>query len=111
MAVHPNDGLPSLGRKLSELNTAKNRNGALYGFYAFCAFLFVADFLYKKKSYSTAEGIPGFYPLAGLLSCIALVMIAKALRKLVLRDEAFYAPKDTQAEDHPEQDLNSGEAQ
>ena len=36
------------------------------------------------------EGFAGFYPVYGWVGCVALVLIAKLLRKVVMRREDFY---------------------
>ena len=36
------------------------------------------------------EHWPGFYSLYGFVACVALVIAAKELRKLLMRDETYY---------------------
>ncbi len=36
------------------------------------------------------EGWPGFYPIYGFVACVLLVLIAKELRKILMRDEDYY---------------------
>ena len=36
------------------------------------------------------EGWPGFFPFYGFVACVALVLIAKQMRKVLMRDEDFY---------------------
>lgn len=36
------------------------------------------------------ERWPGFYSLYGFVACVALVLAAKELRKLLMRDEDYY---------------------
>ena len=36
------------------------------------------------------EGWPGFYPMYGFVACVALVLVAKQLRKILMRDEDYY---------------------
>ncbi|MBT0958687.1 DUF2975 domain-containing protein [Alphaproteobacteria bacterium KMM 3653] len=83
----------------------KNVDRLVYGLYALCALLFLADFFYKKKYYISAENFPGFYALYGFFACVVLVLCAKVLRRFLMRDEGFYAPQDTESEDHPDHDL------
>lgn len=52
--------------------------------------LVAADFLYEKHALYAAESIAGFYALAGFGSYAVLIVVAKALRKLIKRDEAYY---------------------
>lgn len=36
------------------------------------------------------EGIPGFYAIYGFVGCVVLVLVAKQMRKIVMRDEDYY---------------------
>jgi hypothetical protein len=36
------------------------------------------------------EGLPGFYAIFGFVACVALVLAAKQMRKLLMRDEDYY---------------------
>ena len=55
-----------------------------------CALLFLADAFYHKHVQLAAEAWFGFYGIFGFVACVALVLIAKELRKLLMRDESFY---------------------
>ncbi len=97
---------PWLGQKLMFVDNMKNVDRIVYGLYAVCAILFLADFLYKKKTYLAAEAFPGFYAIYGFVMCAALVICAKLMRLVLKRDEAYYAPQDVEAEDYPEAGLD-----
>lgn len=68
------------------------------------------DLFYTKKTYFDTEHFPGFYALYGFFMCAALVVAAKAMRFLLMRDETYYAPLDVESEDHPEADLDRKDA-
>ena len=36
------------------------------------------------------EGIPLFYPAYGFVACVLLVLVAKQLRRILMRDEDYY---------------------
>ena len=36
------------------------------------------------------EGLPGFYAIFGFVACVALVVAAKQMRKVLMRDEDYY---------------------
>jgi len=55
-----------------------------------CILLFVFDFLVERKTHAPMEQLPGFYPVYGFVGCVLLVLLAKELRKFVMRDEAYY---------------------
>ena len=99
------ENYPILGRKLLWLDNMKNVNRIVYGLYFTCAALFLADFFYKKKTYMDIEDFPGFYAIYGFVMCAALVICARGMRIFLMRDETYYAPKDVESEEYPEEDL------
>lgn len=36
------------------------------------------------------EGFPGFYGIYGFVACVVLVLIAKQMRRVLMRDEDYY---------------------
>ena len=46
-----------------------------------------------------AASIPGFYGIYGFIMCALLVLVAKALRKLLMRREDYYAPRSIDSEE------------
>jgi hypothetical protein len=65
-----------------------------------CAILFGLDFLLHRHVEHPWESFPGFYAIYGFIACVILVMLARELRKVVMRDEDYY--------DHEEEDQDSG---
>ncbi len=61
-----------------------------------CVLLGLADVadliwhIYHKHGIYDVEYLPNFYGFYGLLGCIFLVLSAKQLRKVVMRDEDYY---------------------
>jgi len=55
-----------------------------------CALLALADLFVHKHVHFGFEGWFTFYGVFGFLSCFVLVMAARGLRKLVMRDEDYY---------------------
>ena len=58
--------------------------------YAIGAGLFLIDFVYHRHIYHPWEELPGFYPIYGFLGIVLLVMVAKQLRRVVMRHEDYY---------------------
>ncbi len=109
MAKTPKDdpaNYPALGRWLMFLDKKKNVERIVYGLYALCAVLLLADFFYYKKVYLELERVPGFYAFYGFFMCAALVVCAKVMRLFLMRSEDYYAPYDVEAEEYPEEDLD-----
>ena len=48
----------------------------------------------KVKGYFVLDGWFGFGALFGFLSCVAMVLVAKALGPLLKRPTSYYAPRD-----------------
>ncbi|MEM7440385.1 MAG: hypothetical protein AAF393_12355 [Pseudomonadota bacterium] len=108
MADHKTDPakLPWLGRQLLFLDNPKNVKLVVYGVYAVCALLILMEFAYTKHPYFGVERIFGFYGWYGFVMCALLVICAKAMRVVLMRDEDYYAPKDVESEAYPEDQLD-----
>jgi len=68
----------------------RNVTWLLRVFYALCAVLLAADFVYHRHVYHAFESVPGFYALFGLAACVVLVLAAKEMRKVLMRGEEYY---------------------
>lgn len=97
-------------RSLSWVGDRAKVDKFFWGIVAVGVLLTALDLFYKKKTYFDIEHFPGFYSIYGFFMCAALVVAAKAMRLFLMRDEAYYAPTDVEAEDHPESDLDRKEA-
>jgi len=68
----------------------KNIQMIFRGLYALAAGLFLVDFFIHRHVVHPWERLWGFYPIYGFLSIVLLVLVAKQLRKVVMRDEDYY---------------------
>lgn len=59
-------------------------------FYVMCALLVIADFIVHRHIYHDWENIPAFYAVYGFIGCVVLVLIAKLMRKVLMREEDYY---------------------
>ena len=59
-------------------------------FYAICAGLLLVDFVYHRHVTHSWEGLWGFYGVFGFIACVILVLVAKEMRKVLMRDEKYY---------------------
>jgi hypothetical protein len=57
---------------------------------ALCVGFTVADFFYDKHGHYDFEHWPGFHSFYGFVACVGLVLAARVLRKLIMRDEDYY---------------------
>jgi len=59
-------------------------------FYVCCAILLLLDIVVHRHIVHGWEKLPGFYPLYGFVGCVLLVLIAKEMRKVLMRKEDYY---------------------
>ena len=58
--------------------------------YALCALLTIADILIHKHTPFRIEHTFAFYAWFGFVACVGLVLVAKALRRILMRPEDYY---------------------
>jgi cytochrome c oxidase subunit IV len=68
----------------------ENVNRLLRGFYILCGILFALDFVVHRHVSLDWERLPGFYAIFGFVACVLLVLIAKEMRKVLMRKEDYY---------------------
>jgi hypothetical protein len=68
----------------------RNVKGIVIATYILAAVLVLLDFTYGKHSHFAIEDIFGFYGFYGFVGCVTLVLLAKLLRKVVMRPEDYY---------------------
>lgn len=68
----------------------QNVSRLLRGFYLICTVLIILDFILYRHTAHSWENIPGFYALFGFIACVVLVLVAKEMRKVVMRPEDYY---------------------
>lgn len=72
------------------LDEPRNVTRIYHALWVVCALLVAADLFYTKKTYFAFEAWIGFHGWFGFVSCVALVLAAKELRKVVMRAEDYY---------------------
>lgn len=85
---------PSPGERQYWLDQPRNVTKIYYGLIALCAISVLADLFYEKHVHYGVEKIIGAYGIYGFVGCVALVLGAKELRKLLKRDENYYGDDD-----------------
>lgn len=68
----------------------RNVDRLLKGFYAICILLVIADFIFHRHTTMGWEKIPAFYAIYGFVACVVLMVLAKLMRKVVMRKENYY---------------------
>lgn len=59
-------------------------------FYCVCALVIAIDVFVPKHGPFAIEHVFGFYGFYGFAACVALVLIAKQLRRILMRSEDYY---------------------
>ena len=77
------------------LDHPENVRKLIQGFWGLCGLVVLFDAagwagLYHRHPHFGVDGYPAFYGIYGLVACVALVLAAKQLRKLVMRPEDYY---------------------
>ena len=80
----------TIDHKQHVFDKSKNVNRVLHTLYTICAALFLIDFVYARKMMHPWEAVWGFYAIYGFVACVLLVLIAKEMRRLVMRREDYY---------------------
>lgn len=81
---------PEKEEKAHMFDNPKNVKRAIYGLYAICALSFIAEFFIHRHVDHPWEALFNFYSLYGFVACVALVLIAKEMRKFLMRGEDYY---------------------
>lgn len=63
-------------------------------FYVLCAGLITLDLIHHRHVAHSWEGLWGFYAIFGFVACVLLVLIAKQMRKFLMREEDYYDNND-----------------
>jgi hypothetical protein len=84
------DNMTDRDQKKHLFDDPNNVSLLLRAFYFICAFLFILDFVLHRHVTHSWESIPGFYAIFGFVACVALVLIAKQMRKILMRKEDYY---------------------
>lgn len=77
-------------KKTYFLDKPGNVERLLRVFYVICGLLFAADFVVHRHISHDWEQLPAFYALYGFIACVLLVLIAKLIRRVLMRKENFY---------------------
>jgi hypothetical protein len=72
------------------LDNPRNVDRLVSGFYVVCGLLLAGDLFVPKHGPFAIEHVFGFYGVFGFVACVALVLIAKQLRRVLMRPEDYY---------------------
>jgi hypothetical protein len=73
------------------LDDKRNVKKVISALFTVCGIVALADlFPYKHHLHFDFEYWPGFYSIFGFVACVALVLAATQMRKVLKRDEDYY---------------------
>ncbi len=72
------------------LDEPRNVTKVFYTLVAICAALLLGDLFYDKHGHFSWEELFGFHGFYGFFGSVFLVLTAKLLRKVLMRDEDYY---------------------
>ena len=92
------------GKKPYLFDNPNNVKRVVRGLIVVCLVLFALDAVLHRHVSHPWEVLFGFYAIYGFVACVLLVVLAKELRKLLMRDEDYYdKPRD------PDQTIDKGD--
>ncbi|MDH3445485.1 MAG: hypothetical protein OEN50_16280 [Deltaproteobacteria bacterium] len=72
------------------LDDSRNVDKVFWALVVICVLLTAVDFFYHKHGHFLWEEWVNFYGFYGFISCVGLVLLAKQMRKLMMRKEDYY---------------------
>lgn len=66
------------------------RNRAFFGYLALCLVLLATDLVHHRHVVHPWEELTGFYGLFGFIACVTLVLVARELRRVLMRREDYW---------------------
>jgi len=79
-----------MNEKRHMFDDEKNVRRVLKALVVVCILAAGADFIYHRHVVHPFESVWGFYAIYGFVACVILVLLAKEMRKLLMRDEDYY---------------------
>ena len=67
-----------------------NVRRVIRGLFIVAGLVVLLDFFYEKHPHFAAEWLFGFYGFYGFVGCVTLVLLAKVLRRIVMRPEDYW---------------------
>jgi hypothetical protein len=91
----PDEGNQSSKEEKHIFDNPKNVKRLIRILFSICFVLFIMDFIiHRHLSFEegefSVEAWPGFYAVYGFVACVVLVLVAKQMRKLLMRREDYY---------------------
>ncbi len=85
---------PMTNEKSHVFDNPRNVKRVLHILYAACAVTLLLDFVIHRHVMHRWEHLWGFYAVYGFVACVLLVLIAKEMRKVLMRSEDYYTAEE-----------------
>ncbi|MAH84914.1 MAG: hypothetical protein CBB68_11545 [Rhodospirillaceae bacterium TMED8] len=72
------------------LDDKRNVKKIVWALVIVCSGLLIAEGFYDKHPHFAIEYVYGFYAIYGFVMCVGLVLVAKWIRKILMRSEDYY---------------------
>ena len=72
----------------------------VYALYAICALSVLLEFVIHRHEKLGFAGSFGFYAWYGFVACVGLVLAAKVMRRVLMRDEDYYSDEAGDGDDY-----------
>ena len=79
----------------------RNVRRVVFGLVGVCVILAGLDLVLHRHVYHPWEEMIGFYAVYGFVACVLLVLLAKEMRKVLIRKEDYYDEEPLQDERKP----------
>lgn len=96
-----NQDVAPLAKRFLWADSAHAIQRLIIGLCVVCGILVVLDLIFHRHAYAPGEGLPGFYAVVGFVAFAFIVLAAGQLRKVILRNENYYAPFSVDSEEYP----------
>ena len=100
---------PRLGQLLHRLANPEGTKLLIRILIGVSVLVVLLDLTIDKHGYMEMERYFGFYAAYGFVMFTGLILVAKALRRLIKRPEDFYGDKAIDTEDYPDAELEKEE--
>ncbi len=77
-------------QKTYPFDNPRNVRRVVLGLVAVCVILAGLDLVLHRHVYHPWENMIGFYAVYGFVACVLLVLLAKEMRKMLIRKEDYY---------------------
>lgn len=72
------------------LDKPANHRRIRIALYTVCAIVAALDLIVHRHIEIAVERVPAFYAVFGFVACVALVLVAKLMRRILMRREDYY---------------------